>query len=130
MNPEDLIEIQAADVDGRRDLRVRGEVSLPRLAPLRESLRQALETGRETVLDLSEVAGIDLCGLQIICSAHRTFRRRGGSLLTTNIPPAVRDFAAAAGFDAERSLCPDRNEGGCVWLHGRSDDGEDHLGRG
>ncbi len=100
--------------DGRM-VRVRGTMCLPNLEVLRRALLDGLPSGQPATLDLSGVTAIDLSGLQLICSAHRTFRRRRMCFAVTQRPEWLRVAAGAAGYDASTSVCPFRVPGDCIW---------------
>ena len=67
--------------------------------------------GRRTVADLAGVTAVDLCGLQLPCSAHRAFAARGGAIGLRRQPGWFRQAAAAAacGGSEERSAMTDRH---------------------
>ena len=111
---ETSVQVCIEESQGRRILHVKGEATMPGIFGLRQAFLDALDSGCEVVLDLQAATTIDLCGLQTICSGHRTFLKRGGSLVIGNIPEPVRTVANMAGYNAERSTCPYRS-GACLW---------------
>jgi len=93
-----------------------GELRLAQAANVRRELLDALRPGQTTVADLSGVTEVDLAGLQLICSAHRTYRNRQACFRVRGMPDAMRRTAEAAGFDAHHSVCPYRaGDAGCIW---------------
>jgi ABC-type transporter Mla MlaB component len=81
-----------------------GELTVSNAAALREGLLAALAQGDQVELDLEEVTAIDLAGLQLLCSAHRTAVAGEKSLtLKGTLPPALQQACAGAGFDLHRS---------------------------
>jgi len=112
------VQIAVAEAEGRKVMRVAGELTLAGTPPLRAALLEALNAGDSVVLDLRDVKEIDLCGLQILCSAHRTFIRQDRTLSLANVPQRVRTLAGRAGYDAQRSICPYRQGGNCHWACG------------
>jgi anti-anti-sigma factor len=115
MDDGDVIAVRIEESGGRRILRVDGEVCLNTAETLRSALTDALAGGREIVLDLGGVTSADLCALQLLCSAHRTFRKRGSDLTIESASERLRRAAALAGYDARTSICPYRRNDVCLW---------------
>jgi ABC-type transporter Mla MlaB component len=67
------------------------------------------------VLDLAGATAIDLAGLQLLCSAHRTSRGGPRTFELRAVPERLRNTACAAGFDARTLVCPYRGDGACLW---------------
>lgn len=107
--------IRAADNQSARTLTVAGPLRLPHVESLRRALLENLEAGRATVLDLSGVTAVDLCGLQMLCSAHRTFQARGLALETVGAPAGFRASAHTAGFETRHSTCQMAQRELCLW---------------
>jgi anti-anti-sigma factor len=113
--PDDAIAVRIEESEGRQTLRVQGEICLPTAATLRRALIEALEGGRETVMELGEVTNADLSGLQLLCSAHRTCLKRGVSLTMGAASEKLRGAALLAGYEARTAVCPFRRDGVCLW---------------
>jgi anti-anti-sigma factor len=93
-----------------------GELRLAQADQARRELLDALRPGQTTVADLAGVTEVDLAGLQLICSAHRTYRKRQACFRVRGMPDGMRRTAEAAGFEAHRSVCPYRTaDSGCIW---------------
>ena len=99
---------------GGATIPLEGELSLAVAARLSAALTALLEARRDTVIGLAAVTGADFAGLQLLCSAHRSFLRQGLSLRLESGPESLRRSALAGGFDAERSVCPYRTDE-CLW---------------
>ena len=112
---EEDIRIEWKQRAGERWVRVEGELSVAGASELKNVLLEALETGEPAVADLSAVSAIDLAGLQLLCSAHRTFRGRESSFEVSERSQAVRTTAASAGFQMSSSVCPYRRDSDCLW---------------
>lgn len=54
-----------------------GELTVANGAALRERLLAAMEMGDRVEIDLERVTAVDLAGLQLLCSAHRTSVEKG-----------------------------------------------------
>lgn len=112
------IAVQVEGTDERRVLRVAGPLDIAHTAVLRRALMEASEAsgaGRSTVVDLAGVTAVDLCGLQLLCSAHRTFRAGGGGLSLQRQPAWFCQARAAAGFAASTQACGPQLCGDCLW---------------
>ena len=115
MQPNETVSIADERAEESRVLRISGVLNADSAADLRGSLLGALESADDLELDLRGVSEIDLCGLQLLCSAHRTFRRAGREVTLTAASEAVWNAADAAGYDARNSVCSIRNGGHCLW---------------
>ena len=107
------IRVEAA-ADGRTVV-LQGEVSMITGGMLRMALLDCLQAGASTKLDAAGITAIDLSGLQLLCSAHRTYVSRQAKFQFGGISETVRENARAAGYDTCRSVCPYRREGNCLW---------------
>ncbi len=116
MQPSNQSEISVERSTGATVVRLRGEVKLPNLRELREVLMEQLPSGRTVEMDLGCATAIDVCGLQLMCSAHRTFRKRSARFALQQKPDWLRTTASAAGYDPKTSVCPFRNGGDCLWM--------------
>ena len=114
--------VHIEDTDNRRVLRVEGPLDLANAPVLLQALVGAMQagatdaaTGRPTVVDLAGVTSVDLCGLQLVCSAHRTFRASGGDIGLREMPAWFRQAAVAAGFTMGTLECRYRRGDDCLW---------------
>jgi anti-anti-sigma factor len=110
--------VQVEGTNERRVLRVAGPLDIAHTAALRQALVEASDgcgAGRSTVVDLAGVTAVDLCGLQLLCSAHRTFAARGGGLSLQCRPAWFCQASTAAGFAAGTQTCGPRLCGDCLW---------------
>lgn len=114
---DDKLEIQIhAEADAaERNVHIEGELSLLTAGRLRTILLDSLQPGARTVLHADGVSAVDLSGLQLLCSAHRTYLASGAFLALDGTPATMRDAAAHAGFDARHSVCPYRCGPDCLW---------------
>lgn len=88
----------------RLRLCLEGEVTVSNAAAFRERFLEALKQSDQVELDLDEVRAVDLAGLQLICSAHRTAVAQGKTLtLKDGQVPALQQARAMAGFVLNRS---------------------------
>jgi anti-anti-sigma factor len=119
MDSGEELTVHIEDTDGRRTLRVEGPLDLANAPLLHQALRGAFELaaggGRGTVVHLAGIASIDLCGLQLLCSAHRTFLACGGNICLQDAPAWFRKAAAAAGFSMRTLECRYRCGDECLW---------------
>jgi len=108
------------DDDGRsRVVHVNGPLDLPNAKKvcqaLVESLGQSANTGRADYVSLDGLTRIDLSGLQLLCSSHRTAVSLGNNLKLADPPPWFHEVCSAAGFVRSRSTCPYRRGENCLW---------------
>ena len=78
---------------------IRGELTLDSVNRLKTSLSDLLSGYRSIEVEFRDFSHIDLSGLQILCSAHKSAVKQGKSLiLTGELPEAVKTLARDAGF--------------------------------
>ena len=114
-NEGNPIEIRVEDAGARRTLFVSGDLCLPPAASLHRLVAESVAAGRETVVNLAGTTAVDLCGMQLLCSAHRTSRVTGAVLRIEASPACCRETAWAAGFQTRTTLCRGEERGGCLW---------------
>jgi anti-anti-sigma regulatory factor len=108
------------EADGnRRILFVEGRLDLPNAGVLRQALLDGLEgdsAGNScTAIDLHGAETVDLCGLQLLCSAHRTYVQGGGTLTLQGMPERFHETATHAGFVMNTLRCRHRRGIDCIW---------------
>lgn len=97
---------------------VSGPMTVQYLAPLRDALIDAFTAGNGVRLDTREVTGIDVAGLQLICSAHRTSMAERKQFSVEGLENSVIAAAArATGFFRHIGCAQDLDKT-CVWARG------------
>lgn len=114
MEDGDQFRIQVMETGEGRVLRVEGPLTLSTAGRLRDALLEAWQAGKKTIFDAAGITDIDLAGLQLLCSAHRTYQRTGTGFELAAVSPQVVETARAAGFDNRTSACASR-DGNCIW---------------
>jgi anti-sigma B factor antagonist len=71
---------------------VEGELSIFKVADLRQRLLEAISDGTEVDVDLSHVSEIDSAGIQLLVAAKREAATRSKLLHFTGYSPAVSDI--------------------------------------
>ena len=106
---------------GPGHLALKGEMTIQHAASLKTMLLKAAEDGG-LALDCSSVTEIDVAGLQLLCSAHRTFTKWGkGFSLAGEKPAPFKQTVRESGYAREKGCSLDR-DGSCVWVMGGSDE--------
>jgi anti-anti-sigma regulatory factor len=119
MDSSGEMAVRIEDTDIRRVLHVEGPLDLSSAPVLLQALRSAMgfagESGRGTMVDLAGITAVDLCGLQLLCSAHRTFLACGGEIGVRDVPVWFHLAATAAGFTMGTLECRYRSCDRCLW---------------
>jgi ABC-type transporter Mla MlaB component len=100
--------------NGRRLVRIEGELGIAAVDDVRRVFVEVLTAGENATVTAAGLAAADLAGLQLLCSAHRSFRERGLSFEVQEMPEQLRLAAKGAGFDGRCSTCRYRDET-CLW---------------
>jgi len=108
-----------AEGQGTRDvLTIEGAMTVQRVVELKAVLVDALAKSARVAIDLSRVTEVDLCGLQLLCSAQRTaFRSRKRLTLAGPTPDVVRRAVDEAG-GCVRTGCGAEDPERCPWKGG------------
>jgi len=112
---EDGISIQFEQREGAQHMRVDGELSLASAGRMKSALLQLAASGGPAVINLAGITRIDLPGLQLLCSAHRTFCARNANFELSESSEEVRRTASDAGYLMRSSVCPYRRGDNCLW---------------
>jgi anti-anti-sigma regulatory factor len=115
MGSETELRLRLHEGENGRTILVEGELSMATAAGLQAALLDSLQPGREVRLDSTGIATVDLTGLQLLCSAHRTYEAQGAGFVFGGVSEVLRKTAIAAGFDMSHSSCPNRRAGNCLW---------------
>lgn len=100
---------------GSSELLWQGDLSVRRIAALKEELQSALDGHERLTLRLTAVAEVDLAFLQMLCAAHRYASRNKKELAV--VGDAERVFATTlelAGFSRHVGCALDC-DGSCLW---------------
>ncbi|MCW3030641.1 MAG: anti-sigma-factor antagonist [Solirubrobacterales bacterium] len=73
--PSRALGVSDAFVDGRRTIKLSGELDLATVRGLADAVAAPAEEAEQTVLDLSDLTFLDLSGLRAICDASRYVAR-------------------------------------------------------
>jgi ABC-type transporter Mla MlaB component len=113
-----VTSIRTQDDGPNRTIHLHGPLDLPNVRMVHRTLMDALnrpgESGRWTLINLSALTRVDLAGLQLLCSGHRTAVFHGDNL-KIQAPDWFHEASSSAGFDQRRSTCPYRRDGNCLW---------------
>lgn len=85
--------------DGGPHLTAAGELDAAGAVRLRAQLDDALSSGRDVTLDLARVTHVSADALAVLVAAFRRLRESGGSLVLTELSPAVVRVLRISGLD-------------------------------
>lgn len=103
--------------DGTILLRLDGPMTVEHTGALRSLLLDALAAPAVTV-ELGDDLTADVAGLQMLCSAHRTFTVRGKKFtLKQGTPDTFRNLVRDAGLLRHQG-CSLNPFGNCLWIGG------------
>ena len=109
---------QDAGEPGRRGLKLSGKLTIGEAAMFREALLAGLETASELRMDLREVTGIDLTGLQLLCASHQSALACGKKFsVDCGSNSAYLDTVSGSGFRRHVGCARD-SAGSCIWIGG------------
>jgi anti-anti-sigma factor len=95
-----------------------GELTIQRANELKSLLLAKLPAGNLIDLDLKRVSAIDIAGIQLLCSAHRTVKNAGGNIRIAVQPSeSIVNSMRKAGF-ARRYSCNPNCKEACLWNPG------------
>ncbi|MBJ6752458.1 STAS domain-containing protein [Geomonas anaerohicana] len=91
-----------------------GEMTIANVGELRQRLLQAFAAGKPVEISLAGLSGIDVTGLQLLCSCHRTSVDRGIPCTVTGRNEALAAIAEVAGMPRLKG-CVQDDDGTCFW---------------
>ena len=110
--------VQLVKITKKKDrtlVAVHGAMTAVNATELKDRLLEAFAPGREVELSLGGVTEIDVTGLQLLCSCHRTSVERGiGFRMKQESAPLV-EVARTAGMYRLKGCVMD-TEGTCIWV--------------
>jgi anti-anti-sigma factor len=109
------MEIRIEETGANRIIHISGQLLLNTAADLQAVLLDNLHPSAKTVVNGSGIEAVDLCGLQLLCSAHRTYVMHDAGFEVEAASEELKKIARAAGYAASKSVCPYRQKGNCLW---------------
>ena len=94
-----------------------GPMTIERAGELREGLLEAFALGKKVQLSLAGVTEVDLTGLQLLCSAHRSALADGLEFSVTGNSEILGSVAESAGM-LRHTGCVEDTSGSCIWKRG------------
>jgi anti-anti-sigma factor len=95
-----------------------GEITIQRASELKELLWSHLQNCKVIHFDASKTEALDVAGLQLLCSVHRTAQMRGGDAHILVPPsPHLTKSIKDAGFKRHLSCALD-TKNSCLWTIG------------
>ena len=107
---------QAGSSNNSSRLDLNGELTIQRIAELKQQLCSALQDADGLVLNLKEVSRADLTFLQLLCSAHRSAQAAGKFLRCEGVSAAVDKAVSDAGFLRGNMACGQDCSDSCLWI--------------
>lgn len=99
----------------REEIVLSGELTIGRVAEVRDLLLAALERSASTTIRIGEAAEVDPAFLQLLCSAHRSAVGAGKRLgLDAGSSPLFRRQLEDGGF-VRHTGCLHDCGGSCIW---------------
>jgi len=93
-----------------------GEITVRYAAEIKDILLKTLDEADEIIMQCAAVTTVDLAGLQLICSIHRSITLAGKRLFCAGLlPDAMRKIIAEAGYD-RLTGCRQDDQKSCFWV--------------
>ena len=100
MNGRLVCEVGGTPTDGRRTVKIRGEIDLATAAELEMRVREVLADAPGGVdLDLAALTFIDSSGLRTLVALAKDATSRGGSFSLRNVPRHAQRVLELTGLD-------------------------------
>ncbi|MBJ6799882.1 STAS domain-containing protein [Geomonas propionica] len=91
-----------------------GEMTIGNVGELRKRLLQAFAGGKPVELSLAGLTEVDVTGLQLLCSCHRTSVQQGIPCTVTGGSEVLAAIAEEAGMPRHKGCAVDV-DGSCIW---------------
>ena len=113
-----IVRQETAEQGGALVLKVEGELTIPFAGEFRGALLDAFDAAGRVIVNLEGVSAVDVTGLQLLCSAHRSTYAREKWLGVEGLTnPVVAEAAALAGFRRHVGCEADVGKS-CIWIGG------------
>lgn len=115
----DLTLVHSRSADGTvLDIALAGRLAIDTAAELLDLFREELPTAQKIRLDLSDLAEIDLNGIQLLCAACRTALVQDHSFNLTGSPaPCIQEAIGIVGLQ-RHTTCKHNASMPCIWCGG------------
>ncbi|RNC71022.1 MAG: STAS domain-containing protein [Desulfuromonadales bacterium] len=114
----DGLTIERTQTDEMFGLGLEGELTIPFAGEFRDALLDALDVAGRIVVNVEKVCTVDLTGLQLLCSAHRTAAAREKVFGLEGVAnPAFAEAVNLAGFCRHVGCVRDAAKT-CIWMGG------------
>jgi len=94
---------------------VNGPMTIGQAGELRAGLLKAFDLGKLVELSLTGVTEVDITGLQLICSSHKTSLLKDVALSITGDGENLSSVARVAGM-VRHAGCAHHTDGICFWM--------------
>jgi anti-anti-sigma factor len=105
------------DSAGEGILTLDGSLDIQRVGEFQGLLSEALNKAKRLVIQLEGVQEVHLTGLQLLCSAHRTFLGQKKSLVLQGSSEAFRRIVRDLGY-LRHVGCQPESKDLCLWKEG------------
>ena len=113
-----MFDMQIDDSGGKGILKLDGDVTIEQAAELKNVLIDAIDKVNDLDIDVGELKNIDLSGLQLLCSAHRSSLNKNKTLNVINKKnDSYVKTILDAGFNRNLVCDVDKNNS-CLWIIG------------
>ncbi len=99
--------------EGASRISASGSLTIESAGELHKVLRHELENSMSVSLDMGKVSDVDMAGLQLLCSAHKTARTWGKDMSIEKAAKVLLDHVDRSGYIHHRG-CPEEFEP-CLW---------------
>ncbi|QWV94716.1 STAS domain-containing protein [Geomonas oryzisoli] len=110
----DAADVKVSKKKERTLVTFSGEMTIANVGELRLSLLQAFAVGKPVELSLAGLTGIDVTGLQLLCSCHRTSVDKGVPCTVTGRNEVLAAMAETAGMPRFKGCAEDVAQT-CMW---------------
>ena len=112
------MNIEATNENNEVTVPLDGEITIQKASELKDLIWSHLQKCKVINFDAARITAIDVAGLQLLCSVHRTAQIRGGDAHILTPPlPYLKQVIKDAGFKRHRSCALDTKHS-CLWTSG------------
>lgn len=110
-----MIDIRLSELEGVGIIALGGELTIAHAQELRTSLKEAVDGYHSVVVQLGDIADIDLSCLQLLCSAHKSAVKQEKTFaFGEHVPAIFTQIFADAGFIRDTGCSLDSGAT-CLW---------------
>jgi anti-anti-sigma factor len=106
-----LMNITKEQLNGLLKLKIEGDMTIQNAEAIKSAFIELINNAVNLDLSISSTTDIDVSGLQLLCSVHRTLKKLNKNfIISTPIPETLKEIIKTAGYYKSKGCFTDDNK--------------------